>query len=224
MSDVFTTAGTQIFVKAALPNTYNQVGFEALTDWILVGEIADAGEYGRVYNMVSWNSYSARRTVKRKGSYNDGTLNLQLGRLPNDAGQQVLLQYLDLDESLSIKVILQDGTIQYFSCQVFSYTSNLGNLDQITQAACQLEIDNDIIEVAAAGGIRYTLEYEAGANGTLVGFTTQSVASGADGTAVFAFADSGYVFQQWSDANTDNPRVDENVTEDISVTAIFVLE
>lgn len=38
---------------------------------------------------------------------------------------------------------------------------------------------------------------------------------------VEAISDSGWIFVGWSDGSTDNPRTDTNVSEDISVTAIF---
>ena len=69
----------------------------------------------------------------------------------------------------------------------------------------------------------YTLQYNAGANGSLSGDTTQTVNHGSDGTAVEAVPDTGYYLVEWSDGSTENPRTDENVTGDISVTAIFEL-
>jgi uncharacterized repeat protein (TIGR02543 family) len=41
------------------------------------------------------------------------------------------------------------------------------------------------------------------------------------GTPVTAVADTGYYFLQWSDARTDNPRTDTNVSGDVTVTAEF---
>jgi hypothetical protein len=47
-------------------------------------------------------------------------------------------------------VTLQDGTKQYFTGKVMSYTTNVGTSNQITAAACLIEIDNPIVEVAPA--------------------------------------------------------------------------
>jgi CSLREA domain-containing protein len=69
----------------------------------------------------------------------------------------------------------------------------------------------------------YTLNYTAGANGSISGTTPQTVNSGSDGTAVTAVADAGYHFVDWSDSSTANPRTDTNVTTDISVTANFAI-
>jgi uncharacterized protein (TIGR02145 family)/uncharacterized repeat protein (TIGR02543 family) len=67
----------------------------------------------------------------------------------------------------------------------------------------------------------YDLSYKAGANGTLSGDVSQTVDHGTNGSAVEAVPDEGHHFVQWSDGSTDNPRTDENVIEDIHVTAYF---
>ncbi|MHC4783404.1 MAG: InlB B-repeat-containing protein, partial [Planctomycetota bacterium] len=70
----------------------------------------------------------------------------------------------------------------------------------------------------------FTVDYTAGAGGSLTGETAQVVAYGADATAVTAVADPGYSFVDWSDGSTDNPRTDLNVTAAISVTANFTID
>lgn len=149
MSGVFTSAGTTIKVDSALPATNDEAGFGALTGFKLIGEVTDLGEFGREYNLVTHNPLGDRRTVKRKGSYNDGSVTMSLGRVPADTGQAVLVTAVDDDASYSFEVTLQDGTIFYFTGQVMSYTANVGSVDQITSGSVTIEIDNDIIEVAA---------------------------------------------------------------------------
>ena len=146
-SKAFTSAGTKLFISASAPATYNATGFAALT-WTEVGEVSEMGEFGRQYNLVTFNTLGDRRTVKRKGSYNDGTIACQMARVPSDAGQTILTTAVNSDNSYSVKIRLQDGTIFYTSAQVMSYTTNVGNVDQITAATVNLEIDNDILEVA----------------------------------------------------------------------------
>lgn len=147
-SKAFTSAGTKLFVSASAPATYTSAGFAALT-WTEIGEVSEMGEFGRQYNLVTFNTLGDRRTVKRKGSYNDGTIACQMARVPDDAGQTILTTAVNSDSSYSIKIQLQDGTVFYTSAQVMSYTTNIGNVDQITSATVNLEIDNDILEVAA---------------------------------------------------------------------------
>ena len=69
---------------------------------------------------------------------------------------------------------------------------------------------------------QYTLTYTAGANGLVTGTSTQTIVFGANGTPVTAVATVGFKFVNWSDARTDNPRTDTNVTGNVTVTANFV--
>ncbi|MEK9174026.1 MAG: hypothetical protein AAB845_02050 [Patescibacteria group bacterium] len=72
--------------------------------------------------------------------------------------------------------------------------------------------------------IQYTLTYAAGIGGTLTGTTSQTVDDGGSGTSVTPVPDAGYVFVDWSDSSTANPRTDTAVTTNLSVTANFVEE
>ena len=70
---------------------------------------------------------------------------------------------------------------------------------------------------------QYTLTYTAGAHGSIVGTSPQTVNYGGAGTAVEAVPETGYHFVNWSDTSTGNPRTDANVTSDITVTANFAI-
>jgi hypothetical protein len=70
----------------------------------------------------------------------------------------------------------------------------------------------------------YTLTYSADSNGSITGTNPQSVLYYQDGSAVTAVGNTGYRFSSWSDSSTDNPRTDEDVTADVTVTASFVPE
>ncbi|MGD8192156.1 beta strand repeat-containing protein [Brevibacillus ginsengisoli] len=69
----------------------------------------------------------------------------------------------------------------------------------------------------------YTLDYVAGANGTISGTASQTVNSGGNGTTVTAVPDAGYHFVSWSDGVTTASRTDKNVTENLNVTANFAI-
>ncbi|MGJ8639765.1 MAG: carbohydrate-binding protein [Opitutaceae bacterium] len=69
--------------------------------------------------------------------------------------------------------------------------------------------------------ITYSVDYFAGANGSISGVSSQIVNQGADSSAVTAVPDVGYSFVDWSDSSTTNPRTDTNVVSDITVTANF---
>lgn len=136
---VRTSAGTTISVSAGLPATHNQAGFAALS-FTDVGEVTDLGEFGREYALVTHNPLAERGTVKRKGSYNEGQINLTMG-LDNDDAGQVIMEAASLsDADHSFKVTLQSGDVYYFLAQVMSFKVGVGSVDSITNATAALEI------------------------------------------------------------------------------------
>lgn len=142
-----TSAGTIISIGAA-PATYDQAGFN-LVAVSPIGEVTDAGEYGKVYNLVTHNPLATRKTVKKKGSYNNGSVTLQIAQDEDDAGQIAALAASDSDDSYTIKVTKQSGAVDYFTAQVMSFTDAIGGVDSIEGGSIQLEIDNDIIKIPA---------------------------------------------------------------------------
>jgi len=68
---------------------------------------------------------------------------------------------------------------------------------------------------------QWMLTYTAGSHGSTIGTTPQTVDHGANSSAVTAVPDTGYAFTRWSDAVTNNPRSDLNVTAGITVTAEY---
>lgn len=66
------------------------------------------------------------------------------------------------------------------------------------------------------------LLYSAGINGSLSGDTNQVVFKFSNGEPVTAVPNSGYEFWKWDDDVTDNPRIDEEPQDNITVTALFV--
>lgn len=144
-SNAFTSAGTTIRVTATAPATYDEAGFDAVSDWSLIGEVTDLGEFGREYALVTHNPLATRRTVKRKGSFNDGQVAMQLAIDGDDAGQGVLELAVDDDDGYFFEITLQTGRKLYFEAIVMSFTTNVGSVDQITSAGVMVEITNDII-------------------------------------------------------------------------------
>ena len=95
-------------------------------------------------------------------------------------------------------------------------TTDVANLYRFSGDACDM----------GAHEYQYTitLSYTAGDNGSLTGYTDQTVNYNGSGTAVTAAEDAGYSFVAWSDGKTDNPRTDAAVTLPVAVTALFVAD
>lgn len=148
-----TTAGTTFKVTASTPGTFNAAGYNALT-FTQVGEVVDLGEFGRQYNLVTHNPIDTRGTVKKKGSFNEGSISLQLALDTDDAGQ-ILLKAASLsDADYSFLVTTQSGDKYYFQGQILSFKVGAGGVDKITSATVQIEITTSstgvgIVEVLA---------------------------------------------------------------------------
>lgn len=89
--------------------------------------------------------------------------------------------------------------------------------------ACYVTMGQDRNVTAAFAIKTYTLNYAAGANGSIMGAATQTVNAFGAGSAVTAQPSTGYRFLKWSDNSTANPRTDTNVNANLSVTASFAI-
>lgn len=82
----------------------------------------------------------------------------------------------------------------------------------------------DHLDVTAEFAINtYTLTYLADSNGSVEGEAVQVLEHGQSGTSVTAIPNTGYHFVQWSDGVTAPHRTDENILDDLTVTAEFAI-
>ena len=148
----YTAAGTTLGISASLPASFDATGFNAVTH-TAIGEITDiGGTIGRVYNLVSHNPIGSRATVKKKGSYNSGSVTVAVALDTADAGQVIANAALLSDNNYSIKLTYPNGGIVYFQAVVLSFTVTPGSVDSIVTASLSLEITaqsngNDFVRV-----------------------------------------------------------------------------
>ena len=93
--------------------------------------------------------------------------------------------------------------------------------DGVTTAGRTDIVTEDISVTAIFERSVFTVEYQAGAGGTLQGETKQTVQRGGSTTVVKVIPNERYQFVRWSDGVINADRTDVGVSEDISVTAIF---
>lgn len=150
MSDIVSSVGTVVSVSASAPATYNSTGFAALT-WSPCGELAELPAFGAEAALATHTPLATGIVAKRRGSLNYGSVALTMAVSDTDTGQTVLQDAAETaagtDAQVSVKVLLVNGEIQYFTAQVMSYKTNVGNADAITMAEVTLEIDNSVVKV-----------------------------------------------------------------------------
>ena len=82
-------------------------------------------------------------------------------------------------------------------------------------------VSQDITVTAKFKEITYTIEYKTDGNGRIEGTSKQKIQPGGNGTMVLAIPNVGYQFVEWSDGEKNATRTEENVNQDITVTAKF---
>ena len=146
---VYSSAGSAIAISAALPATYDQAGYEALT-FSAIGEITNLGAFGKTYNQLSHNPLAERNTQYRKGGYEYPEMPLEMAWDEEDAGQDIVRAALDSDNSYAFEITHQNGTVIYFTAQVFSYVTNIGTNQDVTTASSTVRPDRDWLAVLPA--------------------------------------------------------------------------
>ncbi len=147
---VITSAGTKLFIGT----TQEDEGSDVYTE---IGEVVDWPEFGRVYELITHNPINNRKTFKFKGSFNDGSLALGIGKDVTDAGQALALIALDSDLDHNFKVEFNDTplppsstpTTMTFKGKIMSYTTNPTNVNSIVSSTLSIEISGAITETAA---------------------------------------------------------------------------
>lgn len=136
---IATSAGTTFKISAGTPATFDDAGYAALT-FTTVGEITDLGEFGREYALVTHQPVGSRGTQKKKGSFNQGAINLQLALDTDDAGQILCKTASQSDANYSILVTTQNGDKYYNQALVMSFKVGVGGVDSMTTATCTFEL------------------------------------------------------------------------------------
>jgi len=154
MSNVFTAAGTLFAVSATLPSTFDEAGYSDVgMVYSLVGEITGIPAIGAEYTLVTHNPVGDRTTVKRKGSVDFGSgITLPMALDNSDAGQNIMRDFAygaNVDDSVAVKITRPDGSVRYFTCQVMMFRESADDVNSISAAETQIEIDREIVYVDA---------------------------------------------------------------------------
>ena len=85
-----TMSGGKLYVCATPKNSdLDKTGFEALT-WVQVKGVGSHGDTGSNTNIVNYNTWDTEFVQKSKGTSNAGDPEVEVARIPADAGQLIL--------------------------------------------------------------------------------------------------------------------------------------
>ena len=156
----FGTLGARLFVgDTALVNI--EAAADAIADFTSlsvgteVGLIESMGEFGKMFDLVTFQAIATGRTYKFKGGYNQGSLDLVCASDLTDLGQSVLYGFASTQDQSTypFKLTLNGAdplwdTI-YFGGKVFSYRLVAGAVNNVIKANIKIEINTDVFIGAA---------------------------------------------------------------------------
>lgn len=143
-----TAAGSAIAISAATPTTQDATGYAALS-FTEIGGVEKIGAIGAVYAKVEFQPLKGPKE-KHKGSKDNGSLAPSLAHDSANAGQTLLRTAADSNNNYSFMVTYADGAKRYFMGRVFGYPENTDGADTILMANPTIEINTEIVKVAAA--------------------------------------------------------------------------
>lgn len=136
---IHSTAGTTLHISAGNPATFDAAGYNALS-WTAVGEITNLGEFGREFAQIVHSPIGTRAKRKLKGSFDEGSLDLQLALDNDDAGQIVMKAASLSDNAYAFKVTAQNGDKYFFQGLVMQWKRGFGGVDDITSASAMVDV------------------------------------------------------------------------------------
>jgi hypothetical protein len=152
--------GTRLFVGATpLINIEDAaddiLDFTALSVNAEVGEIESVGNFGKVFDLVSFQAVKDGRMYKYKGGYNGGSMAMVVAANLMDPGQAILEAAANRQDqdTLPFRIALNgaDPTLDtiYFGGKVFSFEYQFGSVNNIVKANIRLEVNTEIFIGAA---------------------------------------------------------------------------
>ena len=128
--------------------------FQGLTIATEIGLIGSMSEYGRVYDVVTFQDIATGRTHKLKGANNDGQFQITIAQDLTDAGQVALKSYVAADQNtypFKVTLLGADASFDtvYFGAKVMSFRTTLGSVNTTIQATIILEINTPIFTGAS---------------------------------------------------------------------------
>lgn len=148
VQDITTSATTTLWVSETLPATYTEAGFEAVTGWIQVTELSNAGQVGGTTTVTNHIDVSTGKVVKRGGSVNYGQMALTMAR--HKGADMIALREAFADrQPRAFRIVYPTavGEQEFFTGVVVSLPTSIGTADQILDMSITIEIDDEVLTV-----------------------------------------------------------------------------
>lgn len=160
MSHLFATAGSKLDIGAA--KSFADVDFIA-TDfttgspvWTEIGGATNLGSAGDTSELITSNHVRVARTRKLKGTRNSGSMTVVCDLDYADPGQLAVIAAEKQRHSYAFRVTFNDApidgtpSVRYFVALVMSAAEQWDEANSVMKLNVTLEIDSNIVRVAAA--------------------------------------------------------------------------
>lgn len=149
------TLGTRLYISdTPLADIYasadNISDFQALTITNEVYPVENLGEFSRQFELVTFNAIGDGRTLKIKGPFNDGSMQMSLAFDLSTPGQQVLFTACKTANQdvypfkMTFVGVDPYYAVVYFGALPMSYRINAGAANNVLRATVTLEIDTEV--------------------------------------------------------------------------------
>lgn len=124
--------------------------FTALTTQVEVGSIENIGNFGKMFQEVSFQNIKDGRTYKFKGGFDEGTLEMTVAADLSDAGLLLLRSYAEAADqnTYPFKITFTGAPTaydtMYFGGKVFSFQFQTGTVNNVVKALIRIGINTPI--------------------------------------------------------------------------------
>ncbi|TFF27518.1 hypothetical protein E3C22_03410 [Jiella endophytica] len=124
--------------------------------WTTIGGATNLGSAGDTANLVTTEHILSARTRKLKGTRNAGSMTVVCDIDYSDAGQIALVAAEKTRDAYSFRMTFNDApqggtpSLRYFTALVMSVVEQFDEANSVMKLNATLEIDSNIVRVAAA--------------------------------------------------------------------------
>lgn len=153
-TDIQGSIGTSLKIVLGEPATYDEAGVNTLEATAIdVGFVETISEFGGTATVETFTALFDGIVRKAIGTIDYGQASVALGKVTADAGQVILSDGFDganARQRHTAIVTYPDGEREAFTCLISSFTTNPGSAGPFIRGTVNLEIDNKVLELAAA--------------------------------------------------------------------------
>jgi hypothetical protein len=124
--------------------------FQGLTIATELGLIENFGEFGKQFDLVTFQAVSDGRTYKLKGGYNDGQMTIVVGQDLSDSGQAAMKTAAEASNQntypFKMTITGADASFDtyYFGAKAMYWRVNIGAVNNAIRATLMLEVNTPI--------------------------------------------------------------------------------